>query len=404
MMFESFIQIILVAISYYLFSNEFFRFVADIKREKIAFSVRFLSFFVIYTWFVIASLLELPLVVNWFVFLILLGVEVHVVFGFRYLTAYTLSMFCIIIGLAINVLFRSLAAIFLNVPLNLFDKEVSVLKVYPIFLGFMAMAVLFIFLRHLKFASELENMLLNRKSLIFYAWTEVGIYLFLMIQLLIFTLSGDSIGIKTWGMKSSIFSILVLVISIIYSLRVASLHYYMDKEHQIRSRLIQEKKDINKLWKLAFTDMLTGCNNRHLLDRRLKEYAGYGGRITLAFIDVDGLKAINDQYGHLEGDHYLTSIAKILLKVSEGLNIDLFRYGGDEFVMISNTLSVKDITRLLIQTNELLKDDQHKKYKKSVSYGVVHGECSEYLKLIAEADDIMYKGKRNYYEKKLRRS
>lgn len=395
---ENLVKIILVAVSYYLFSNEFFRFTAEIKRQKISFAVRFLSFLIIYAWFMFASYLELPLVVNWFVFLILLGIEVHFVFDYDYFTAYTLSMFCVIIGLAINVFFRSLVSILLRVPLNVFDKEITSLKVYPIFLGFMAMVLLLSVLQFLQFTSKLEKMMLSKKSLVFYGWTEVCIYTFLMIQLLLFTQSGNSTGIKTWGIKSSLFSIIILVIAIIYSLRVASLHYYMDMQHEMRNKLIQEKKDINKLWKLAFTDMLTGCNNRQLLDRRLEEYAGYGGNITLAFIDVNGLKVINDQYGHMEGDNYLINISRILTEVTAGLNIDLFRYGGDEFVMMSNTLQKDEITEVLIRTNEILRSDNQTRYAMSISYGVVDGESSEYPKLIAEADEIMYKYKLKHYE------
>lgn len=390
-------QLTLIAVSYFLFSNEFFKFSAEIKKEQVSYGPRFLCFSFIYLWFIFAGYLELPLVLNWFVFLILLGLEVHIVFSFDFIVSYALSMFCIIMGLAANVFFRSLASILIDVPLNVFDNTWSTIKVYPIFFGFMAMVLLLRFLRRIQFPEQLERMLHYKKSLIFYTWTEVFICLFLMIQLLAYMQSGNEMGIKTWGIKSSLFSVIVLVITIVYSLRVASLHHYMYKQHEISDRLIQEKKDINNLWKLAYTDMLTGCNNRQLLDKRLEEYAGYGGSITLAFIDVNGLKIINDQYGHIEGDHYLISISQMLSKVGDGLNIDLFRYGGDEFVMMSNTLNEQDLTELLVQVNQQLASDSSL-YSRSISYGVVHGDCTDYQKLIADADEKMYQHKIKYYE------
>lgn len=393
---------VLIAGSYYLFSNEFFKFVADIKAEKIAYRVRFLSFFIVYTWFTAASIMELPLVVNWLVFCVILGLEVHVVFRYDYVVSYSVSLFCVIMGLAVNVFFRSLVAIMLKMPLSEFDQQISNLKTYPILIGFVVMAVLLCVLRRRGFTSKLERMLNNRESLLFYAWTEVFIYVFLMIQLLLFTVSGDSVDIKIWGIKAALFSIITLIIANIYSLRVASLHYYMDKQHEMRVRLIQEKEDINKLWTLAFTDILTGCSNRQLLNKRLEEYAGYGGSVTLAFIDVNGLKTINDQYGHMEGDNYLFSVSKILLKVIGNRNIDLFRYGGDEFVMMSNTCCEEEITRLLEAANELLKKDDKTPYTSSISYGVVYGECMDYQKLIKTADDIMYKHKVKHYEDMVR--
>lgn len=394
-------HLIFTAVSYYLFSNEFFNFSAEIKGKQISSSSRFLCFASIYIWFIIASYLELPLIINWLIFLTLLGMEVHIVFSFDFVVSYALSMFCAIMSLAVNVFFRSLFSIFLQVPLNSFDNTMSYLKMYPIFLGFIVMALLFYILRHTRFSSQLERLMHYRKSLAFYTYTEIFIYLFLMVQLLVFSQSGNEMGIKIWGIKSALFSAIVLVIAIIYSLRVASLYHYMFKKHEVHDRLIQEKQDINKLWALAYTDILTGQNNRQLLDIRLEEYCGYGSNVTLAFIDVNGLKIINDQYGHMEGDNYLLSVSQTLSEITSGLNIDLFRYGGDEFVMMSTSLSVNEISHLLDKANERLSSISAL-YSQSISYGTVHGSCTDYQKLIDDADALMYKHKLKHYENMVR--
>lgn len=399
---DALIQIILIAVSYYLFSNEFFLFAAEIKKVKISLFARVLSFLMVFVWFITASLLELPLDINWLVFLIILGLEVYAIFKYDLLTSYALAMFCVITGLSVNVLFRSIASIIMNVPLIVFDKVRSPLKTIPILLGFLFMAVFFFCLWKFKFTLKVERMINNKESLSFYARTEVYIYVFLLIQLLVFTQYGSTMGIKIWGVKSAIFSAFILIIAIIYSLRVASLHYYMDRHHETREHLIQEKRDINKLWKLAYTDVITGCSNRQLLDKRLEEYAKYGGSITLAFIDINGLKNVNDKYGHVEGDNYLTTVSETLKKVTDGLGIDLFRYGGDEFVLMSNKSGEKEISQLLAKTNILLKEGKQQ-YTKSVSYGVVQGNATEYLTLLAIADDKMYHFKWKYYQEHVRK-
>lgn len=401
MLITNLIKITLMAIVYYLFSIEFFKFSAEIKGERISYRSHFLCFVIIYIWFMTASYLELPLVVNWFIFLIILGVEVHLVFSFDFVVSYAISMFCVIMGLATNIFFRSLISLLLKLPLNIFDNTLFTLKFYPIFLGFMVMILLLYILRRIQFTSKLEMMLHYRKSLIFYAWTEGFIYLFLMIQLLAYSQSGNDLGIKTWGVKSALFSVIVLIITNIYSLRVASLHYYMQKQHETHDRLIQEKKDINNLWILAYTDMLTGFSNRQLLNKRLEEYAGYGDSITLAFIDINGLKIINDQCGHMEGDNYLIHVAQVLTDITKGYNMDLFRYGGDEFVMMSNTLNENEILHLLERANEQLMKDSSL-YPHSISYGVVHGDCTNYHQLIIDADEKMYKHKLKHYENMVR--
>lgn len=395
------IRIVLTAIAYYMFSNEFFKFSAEIKGKKVSYKSRLICFLFIYVWFIFASYLELPLVVNWFFFMIILGLELLVVFSFDFIVSYALSIFCVIMGLAANIFCRSLLSIIFDLPLNVFDNTLSTLKIYPVLLGFMVMVILLYVLRRTQFPSKLEQMLHYRKSLSFYTWTEIFIYLFLMFQLLAYTQTGNEIGIKMWGIKASLFSIFVLVIANIYSLRVVALHYYMQKQHEIHDRLIQEKKDVNNLWALAYTDMLTGHNNRQLLDKRLEEYAGYGGSITLAFIDVNGLKVINDQHGHMEGDNYLLSVSRTLSDVIRNLNIDLFRYGGDEFVMMSNTLDADEITKLLDNANKQLHENSAQ-YPQSISYGVVQGNCIDYPKLIVDADNLMYRHKLTHYEHMVR--
>jgi diguanylate cyclase (GGDEF)-like protein len=87
----------------------------------------------------------------------------------------------------------------------------------------------------------------------------------------------------------------------------------------------------------AMTDGLTKLHNRRYFDQRLGEEiargARYGGRFTLALIDLDHFKTYNDTWGHTAGDLLLE---KVGAAIKEGLrNVDLaFRYGGDEFALI----------------------------------------------------------------------
>lgn len=397
-MLESIFQIFMMAITYYLFSREFFKFLSKIKAVKPSFMKQLIMFLIVYIWFLVASYLELPLIINWFVFMVILGFEVRYVFAFDYLKSYALSMFCTITGLAMNIFFRSLISIVLDIPVNVFDEKLSSVKAYPIFLGFIAMVILLVCLQYFDFPSRLKRLLENRKSLIFYTRIELFIYLFLIIQLLLYSQSDNTIGVKLWGIKSSLFSVITLVITIIYSLRVASLYYYMDKKHEMRNQLLNDKEDIDKFWNLAYSDILTGCGNRQLLDKRLEEYAGYGGDITIAFIDVNGLKNVNDMFGHAEGDKYLIKIAKMLLEITYEYNIDLFRYGGDEFVMMSNSLNEHTLAELLNQKNIILAEDENETYLKSISYGVTRGESVNYSELIKHADEKMYDFKMQHYE------
>ena len=118
-------------------------------------------------------------------------------------------------------------------------------------------------------------------------------------------------------------------------------------------------------------------------------------------MDVNGLKATNDQFGHLEGDAYLIDVSRILSEISGRLNMDLFRYGGDEFVMMGNGVNGQELAAALEQANEQLKSGPAR-YPRSISYGVVRGDCTEYPSLIAEADHQMYRYKLKHYERTAR--
>ena len=79
-------------------------------------------------------------------------------------------------------------------------------------------------------------------------------------------------------------------------------------------------------------DSLTQIANRHSLDKYMAQLIKEGTGFTFSLLDVDNFKSINDTFGHLEGDLSLVRIASILTEIF-GRNV--FRYGGDEFAVIS---------------------------------------------------------------------
>lgn len=84
-------------------------------------------------------------------------------------------------------------------------------------------------------------------------------------------------------------------------------------------------------------DSLTGLNNRKAMDNAFTEYvkiAGPENRLFLFMMDLDGLKTINDQFGHPAGDQALTATARLLLRGVDDMRSIVVRYGGDEFLVM----------------------------------------------------------------------
>jgi diguanylate cyclase (GGDEF)-like protein len=84
-------------------------------------------------------------------------------------------------------------------------------------------------------------------------------------------------------------------------------------------------------------DPLTGLGNRRALDHVLSAQLGvqkrYGTSLSLAIVDIDDFKALNDEQGHLYGDQALRDLAKLLTDAVRAVDV-LARYGGDEFVAV----------------------------------------------------------------------
>jgi len=176
-------------------------------------------------------------------------------------------------------------------------------------------------------------------------------------------------------------------------------------EEQLNLAISELEKLNGELRSKYVIDELTGLFNRrgfHLHGGNLYKAAMItGGKVILFFVDIDGLKSINDSYGHKEGDEAILNVANVL-KDSFRSDDVVARMGGDEFIMLAaNKFSESDIKDILmrIKTNfEKYNVNAGKAYELSVSigYSVYLPEVNPTLEvLIQEADKRLYKTKRN---------
>ena len=154
---------------------------------------------------------------------------------------------------------------------------------------------------------------------------------------------------------------------------------------EISNTLLHERMNL-----MLRTDTLTGANNRYAMLDRISGLKGKSfGIISL---DLNGLKRMNDTYGHDAGDRLLVQAAEVLSKVF--YEEDIFRTGGDEFVVISADITEGVFNRKLAR----LRRDAEKNVDVSFAMGSFWSdgtvEPSEAFRI---ADDNMYRDKREYY-------
>ncbi len=157
-----------------------------------------------------------------------------------------------------------------------------------------------------------------------------------------------------------------------------------------------------ELSNLALTDELTGLYNRRgfmaIAERQLKLGRRSGRGMLLFFIDVDGLKEINDSFGHPEGDRALRRTAEVLEETFRDSDV-LARLGGDEFAVLAIEAAGHSEATIKSRLFECLKSisaDQSR-YEISLSLGLARFDpCSRTSigELMVKADQAMYQQKR----------
>ena len=151
---------------------------------------------------------------------------------------------------------------------------------------------------------------------------------------------------------------------------------------------------LDQLEKLSSIDLLTGLYNRNKLNNVMNEILDSRDALTsLIFLDINGLKKVNDEQGHIAGDILIKRAANVLISVFH--NNDIYRVGGDEFVIILRDVEKEKIDKYI--------DNIHRKAKQNdVSFAVgyaMSNNAKDIEKLLTEADAKMYEDKRKFYKK-----
>ena len=155
---------------------------------------------------------------------------------------------------------------------------------------------------------------------------------------------------------------------------------------------------MDRLKVLSSKDILTGVMNRNemnnYVDKLSLENAGSDTPIGVVFADLNGLKRVNDKYGHNSGDTLLKNAAKVLEEVF-GTD-EIFRAGGDEFTIIVTGITEEELSRRVEAVREASQKYEHVCFAIGQCYEDKRTNVRQALRI---ADERMYEDKQKYYDK-----
>ncbi|MDD3818796.1 MAG: diguanylate cyclase [Actinomycetota bacterium] len=159
--------------------------------------------------------------------------------------------------------------------------------------------------------------------------------------------------------------------------------------------ITEKKKAEEKIKYLSFHDVLTGLYNRAFFEEELKRLDTRRQLpLTIVMGDINGLKLINDAYGHTKGDEFLIKIAEILKDSFRKEDI-LSRWGGDEFIVILPETTTRDARKIVSRIKKLCKERSTTEMPLSISLGISTKKRPEedIEEVIKKAEDKMYRQK-----------
>ena len=150
---------------------------------------------------------------------------------------------------------------------------------------------------------------------------------------------------------------------------------------------------LNKLQIMSTIDSLTGVKNRNMMNHRIDQIVA--GReptpAAVVFADLNGLKRMNDEQGHISGDKVLRSAAEILQYVFP--EEDIYRAGGDEFMVLISNITEDELNKRISKIRTMAKLSENVMFSIGTCYDEPDVRWAMHL-----ADERMYADKNSYYK------
>lgn len=201
-----------------------------------------------------------------------------------------------------------------------------------------------------------------------------------------------------WVHELFTLSILAVVLPVLYAVSAQA--------RAVRARHLAQKQQMSdtlaRLHQLSILDALTGAYNRRhmlaLLDEEMRRWHRHGKPFSVAILDLDLFKRVNDQHGHATGDAVLQAFSR-LAQAAFPASADMFgRWGGEEFVLLQSETRQGDAVAALHRLREACHAHDWSQYAKGLAVTFSAGVCQQQadhtlMQTLDAADQALYKAK-----------
>ncbi|WP_198138390.1 HD domain-containing phosphohydrolase [Clostridium carboxidivorans] len=159
--------------------------------------------------------------------------------------------------------------------------------------------------------------------------------------------------------------------------------------------ITKRKKSEEDIIYLSYHDQLTGLYNRRYFDEELNRIDNENSiPLTVAMADMNGLKLVNDSFGHAVGDKLIKKVAEIMIKGCRDKD-SVIRLGGDEFVILMPNTEMDEAEQIINGINDMALKEKVESVDISVSFGYATRKSTEETidEILKIAEDSMYKKK-----------
>lgn len=342
--------------------------------------------------------LLLGIIINWLIMTVALYIEVRFFLKFSHLQSLFISLEVCIFILSAELFYRAFFAILTNQPLQYFDSMVtglSVWKTVPVTLAYLLAGIVLWMYSKSQMIYALKNLFSAAKPLRFFFLNMLLAILFLVLQIFLYKSDDNTLQIKLWGLSAAAYILIGYHFAFRYAVRIATLYHFSVKNKLMEETIKNYRKEEDELREIVEYDELTGAVTRSVGERMILNKLKKGESMVICMVDLDGLKYVNDHYGHQKGDWYITTVCTELKKICRQGHDILSRYGGDEFVMAFFHVDSSEIEkRLQLLSSEVITIGKQQQLPIRISYGIAYSAAgAEFHELLAIADENMYRMK-----------